>query len=262
MKVVATLETIRLEQVLDLLPWRGEVGRPRSDRQAVARAFVAKAVLNLSTTRQLLDRLSIDVVLRRICGWERRDEIASESVFSRAFAEFAKSELPTRIHGALISKAYEAQIVGHLSRDATEIDARERPAAKEQKAADSPKRKRGRPRKGEEVPPKEPRRVQKQASMSLAEMLEDLPTACDIGCKRNSKGYQVSWTGYKLHLDVADGGVPISAILTSASVHDSQAAIPLATLSQSRVTNLYDLMDAAYDAPEIRRTVLPSVTWP
>ena len=94
MKVVATLETIRLEQFLDLLPWRGDVGRPRSDRQAIARAFVAKAVLNLSTTRQLLDRLSIDVVLRRICGWERRDEIASESVFSRAFTEFAQSELP------------------------------------------------------------------------------------------------------------------------------------------------------------------------
>ena len=33
---------------------------------------------------------------------------------------------------------------------------------------------------------------------------------------------------------------------------DSQAAIPLATMTDARVTNLYDLMDAAYDAPEIR----------
>ena len=41
-------------------------------------------------------------------------------------------------------------------------------------------------------------------------------------------------------------------ILTSASLHDSQAAIPLATLTATRVTNLYDLMDSAYDAPEIR----------
>ena len=83
-------------------------------------------------------------------------------------------------------------------------------------------------------------------------MLDDLPKQCDVGCKRNSKGYQVSWTGHKLHLDVADGGVPISTILTSASVHVSQAAIPLASLSQSRVKDLYDLMDAAYDVPEIR----------
>ncbi len=51
---------------------------------------------------------------------------------------------------------------------------------------------------------------------------------------------------------MADGGIPISAILSSASLHDSQVALPLATMSQSRVTNLYDLMDAAYDAPEIR----------
>jgi len=34
-------------------------------------------------------------------------------------------------------------------------------------------------------------------------------------------------------------------------LHDSQAAIPLAQMSSERVTNLYDLMDAAYDSPEI-----------
>ena len=49
-----------------------------------------------------------------------------------------------------------------------------------------------------------------------------------------------------------DGGIALSCLLTSASVHDSQAAIPLATMTAARVTNLYDLMDSAYDAPEIR----------
>jgi transposase len=39
---------------------------------------------------------------------------------------------------------------------------------------------------------------------------------------------------------------------TSASVHDSQAAIPLAKMSFERVDSLYDLMDAAYDANEIK----------
>ena len=52
-------------------------------------------------------------------------------------------------------------------------------------------------------------------------------------------------TGYAPPLD--------STLLTSASLHDSQAAIPLATLSAERTTNLYDLMDAAYDAEPIRR---------
>ena len=63
----------------------------------------------------------------------------------------------------------------------------------------------------------------------------------------------LSTTHDKLHLDTADCGVPLSAILTSASVHDSQVAIPLAMMTAGRVTNLYDLMDAAYDAREIHQ---------
>lgn len=104
---------------------------------------------------------------------------------------------------------------------------------------------------GEESLPKEPSRIEKQRTMSLDEMLKDLPKDCDIGTKKNSKGHAQHWIGYKLHMDIADGCVPISAILTSASVHDSQVAIPLATMTAARVNNLYDLMDAAYDVLEI-----------
>ena len=46
--------------------------------------------------------------------------------------------------------------------------------------------------------------------------------------------------------------IPLSAILTSASVHDSQVAIPLMQMTAERVKVLYDLADAAYDAPEIK----------
>jgi hypothetical protein len=35
--------------------------------------------------------------------------------------------------------------------------------------------------------------------MALAAMLADLPRACDVGAKRNAKGYQETWIGYKLH---------------------------------------------------------------
>jgi len=87
--------------------------------------------------------------------------------------------------------------------------------------------------------------------MTLEEMLDELPKACNAGTKKNSKGYKETWVGYKLHLDVADGQIPISCILTSASLHDSQAAIPLASITAQRVTNLYDLMDSAYDAAAI-----------
>jgi hypothetical protein len=67
----------------------------------------------------------------------------------------------------------------------------------------------------------------------------------------STKGYKTSWIGYKLHIDSIDGVIPVSAILSSASLHDSQAAIPLAQITSRRITNLYDLMDSAYDAPQI-----------
>ena len=85
--------------------------------------------------------------------------------------------------------------------------------------------------------------------MSLTDILNDLPKACDVGTKKNSKGYKVSWAGYQLHIDVADGGIPMSAVLTSASTHQAQVAIPLAKMSCERVINLYDVMDSAYDVP-------------
>ncbi|MDQ7057426.1 MAG: hypothetical protein Q9N62_02845 [Ghiorsea sp.] len=86
-------------------------------------------------------------------------------------------------------------------------------------------------------------RLEKQSDgMSLQAMLDDLPTACDVGTKRNSKGHKTSWVGYKLHIDAADGGIPISCLLSSASMHDSQAAIPLAEISNTRVSSLYDLV--------------------
>ena len=245
---ISVLELVRVEQHLPC--FRSLRGRPQQDRAAMARAFMAKAVFQIDTTRTLLERLANDRALRRLCGWESIRAIPSEATFSRAFAGFAEGALPSRLHEALIEHTMQEQLVGHVSRDATAIEGREQPTPKPKQAA-KPKRKRGRPRKGEERP-KEPSRLQRQQQMTLPEMLDDLPHGCDVGTKRNAKGYKESWIGYKLHLDVADGGIPLSGILTSASVHDCQVAIPLATMTAARVTNLYDVMDAAYDAAEIR----------
>ena len=245
---ITVLEFVRVEQHLPCC--RSLRGRPQQDRAAMARAFIAKAVFQIDTTRALLERLANDRALRRLCGWESIRAIPSEATFSRAFAWFAEGALPSRLHEGLIEHTMQEQLVGHVSRDATAIEGREKATPKPQQPA-KPKRKRGRPRKGEERP-KEPSRLQRQQQMTLPEMLDDLPHACDVGTKRNAKGYKESWIGYKLHIDAGDGGIPLSCILTSASVNDCQVAIPLATMTAARVTNLYDLMDAAYDAAEIR----------
>ena len=84
-------------------------------------------------------------------------------------------------------------------------------------------------------------------------MLKDIPRECDIGAKKNSQGQEQYWRGYKLHLDVADGQLPVKRRAVSASVHDSQVATPLMTLTSQRVTHLYELMDSAYDADAIHQ---------
>lgn len=255
-QLITILEVVRVEQFIP--DYRGYEGRPPKTRSAIARSFVAKMVYNMTTTRALWERLHSDKNLRRICGWENARQVPSEATFSRAMADFSETQLPQRVHEALINKIYRETdtIVMHNSRDSTAIEAREKPMRKSSAVSaederSKPVKKRGRPKKGEEKPSKEPTRIEKQQIMSLEEMLEDLPTACDIGTKKNSKGHAEHWIGYKLHLDTGDGCIPISAILTSASVHDSQVAIPLAKMTSKRVVNFYDLMDAAYDVPGI-----------
>jgi hypothetical protein len=231
-------------------------GCPPHDRAKLLHAFVAKTVYQFPTTVAVLDALRTRPTLRRLCGWEYGGEVPSEATFSRAFAAFAQDELPQRIHERMVRQHAGPRLVGHVSRDSTAIEAPERPARlppePESDAPPPPPRRRGRPRKGEEPPPPPSKRLERQLYRSPAENLADLPHQCTVGGKRNSRGYKHTWIGYKLHLDVADGEVPLSAVLTSASLHDSQAAIPLAQMTAPRVTSLYDLMDSAYDAPQIR----------
>jgi hypothetical protein len=291
-RLIATLEMIPLARFIPSA--RGWIGRPSKDRLAIASAFVAKAVYGFGLTRQLLDALQRDAQLRRICGWETARQIPSEATFSRAFAEFAQMELGQFVHAALIRETQQDRLIGHIARDSTAIEARERfpktaspatpeeaaasatpaapapeeaaasatPAAPATAAAPEPPRKRG-PKKGKRGPHKrhkggkpkptlpEGTRLHRQRSMSLPDMLKELPLDCSLGVKTSSKGYTQYWRGYKLHLDVADGQIPISAVLTAAKLHDSQVAIPLMTMTSQRVTYCYDLMDSAYDAGHI-----------
>lgn len=256
-RLVAILELIPLDRFIPCS--RGWNGRPPRSRQAIASAFVAKAVYNLARTSDLLDRLASDEQLRLICGWKRGEPLPHESTFSRAFAEFAEMELAQFVHEALILETQKGRLIGHIARDATAIEAREKfPLTRQQVAAAKQRAKTARQsRKGIRLGPskryqggKAPRRpakpdtrLHRQRSMQLDSMLRELPSACAIGSKTSSKGHTHYWRGYQLHLDVADGQIPISAVLTGAGVHDSQVAIPLAAMTSKRVTYCYELTD-------------------
>ena len=266
-KLIHILDWIRIDEFIGVT-WCG-IGRPPRDRAALASSFVAKAVLRLNTTAGLIERLTVDRALKRICGFSKWKRLPDESIFSRAFAEFAESGLAERAHAALVKATLGDVLVGHISRDGTAIESREKPERKARETgastttpivtlapepteapATAPK-KRGRPKKGEIREAKQSK-VEQQCGKPLAQLLTALPRNCDQGSKNNAQGYKNSWNGYKLHIDTADCGIPVSALLTSASMHDSLAAIPLSLMTAQRVTNCYDLMDAAYCSSVLR----------
>jgi hypothetical protein len=249
---------------------RAWTGRRPCDRLCLATAFFAKAVFNLPSTRHLMQRLHSDTPFRRLCGWGRAKQVPTEATFSRAFAEFAASGLPAQIHAALVRDTQQERVIEYIARDSTAILARQRLPEDKGKIPPAPKplahhpyktksgwHQRGpRGKKGPHPRAKAAergKRLKRQQHMTLKEMLADLPQQCSLGAKTSSQGHPQYWRGFKLHWDVADSGrIPISCILTGASVHDSQVAIPLMQMSAARVRWRCDLMDSAYDAKLIR----------
>ena len=82
-KVIRVLEFTQIERFIPSS--RGCVVPPPQDRVAFARAFVAKAVLDLPPTKALIDCLKSDQALRRLCGFEGFHAILDASRFSGVF---------------------------------------------------------------------------------------------------------------------------------------------------------------------------------
>ena len=225
----------------------GCAGRKSYDGSAMVRSCLAKHFFRIPTVSSLRNRLLSDPSLRQICAFSR---VPSEATFSRRYSFYAQQKLMENTLGPLVSSYLQDHIVGHISRDSTAIEAREK--ATNTKKEVRPKGKRGRPKKGSE--PKETKQsvLEKQLDQTAGQAVSELNALCSWGCKRNSQGNNNYWKGYKLHLDVTDSGIPVSAIVTGANVHDSQVAIPLERMTDERITHLYSLMDSAYDAKPIK----------
>jgi hypothetical protein len=92
---------------------------------------------------------------------------------------------------------------------------------------------------------------EQQRVQSPEESIEKLECTCQWGCRINSQGNHYIWKGYKIHPDVSDTGIPLTAVITGANVHDSRPAIPMEKLTEQRCTFLYSLTDSAYDAEAV-----------
>lgn len=246
-KLISILEIVKIEDGLPCT--RFNLGRPSKSRACIARAYIAKIYLKMIHTKQLVSALNENPRLRIICGWDDISKIPSEATFSRAFDEFAKMQLADKVHQALISQVYEDKIIENLVKDSTPIAVREKPLKKE---GSSKERKKMHREKYAKEKKGELSRKQKQLKQDLPTMLAELPTACDIGVKKGSNGYKLIWQGMKVHTAVTDDCLAASVIVTSASVNDSEVAIPLGEKANRIVKNLYDIMDSAYDTKEVR----------
>ena len=101
-------------------------GRPRIDRVAMLRVFIAKSVLNISENKFILERLKVDYTLRRICGFSTVKSLPCEASMSNIFKEFSQKGLCEKIHYMTIDRYLSDTLLEHASRDATAIPARER----------------------------------------------------------------------------------------------------------------------------------------
>jgi hypothetical protein len=221
------------------------------DREEIARAFIAKSVYNLQTTRDLIDRLHIDRTLRMLCGWRYKTDIPSEAKFSRVFKELSDLKIAEKTHEKFVKEYLSDELFFYNATDATKISLREKPV-KVEKEKPKPK-KRGRPKKGETREPIKPTILKQQKEMeTVEEKLSLVSTDCGVGVKQNSKGNREVWIGGKLHISAVDGDIPITAFYSGANVHDSSVALPLMQETSKRVNYLYDLQDAGYDADIIR----------
>ena len=241
--LVAVLELVRIEEFL--ISSKFFPGRPPKARAAIARAYIAKIILKLEYTKSLVKYLNDCKQLRAICGFDEFSNIPSISTFSRAFHEFAKSSLPERVHQSLIFDVYKDQVIENIIKDSCPLEVREKALKKER--TKSLKTKRVKKRKKGELNRRQKQILEKDLNKSI----NDLPIACDKGMKKSAHGYTEIWKGYKVHSAVTNDCIPLAVIVTSASLNDCEVAIPLAEKCKS-LTSFYDLMDAAYDHPEIK----------
>ena len=246
-KLIRILDFAKIEENITVV----SITNTPKDREEIARAFIAKSVYNFQTTRDLIDRLHIDRTLRILCGWRYRNDIPSESKFSRVFKELSDLKIAEKTHEQFVQAYLTEKIFFYNATDATKIPLRQKPV-KVEKEEPKPK-KRGRPKKGETREPVKPTLLKQQKELStVKKKLSLISTDCGVGVKQNSKGNREVWIGGKLHISVVDGDIPITAFYSGANVHDSSVALPLMQETSRRVNYLYDLQDAGYDADIIR----------
>ena len=70
-KLISILDFAQIEKSITVV----SITNTPKDREEIARAFIAKSVYNIQTTRDLIDRLHHDRTLRMLCGWRQERDM-------------------------------------------------------------------------------------------------------------------------------------------------------------------------------------------
>ena len=178
------------------------------------------------------------------------------NLLARAFAEFAAQNLPERVHEQLVRRHLRDHIIGHISRDALEIEARqEKPCRRspdDSPPPEPPKRKRGRPRKDEVLPPKPLTRIRQQRTQSLDEMRASCQPNVMSGSNATARGSRKPGS--------ATSCISTPPTASSPSPRSSPPLPPATARSPSRSPGpansaswLYDLADSACERAAYHR---------
>jgi transposase len=174
-KLIKILDFAEIEKHITIV----KITNTPRDRVEIARAFIAKSVYNLQTTRDLIDRLRIDRTLRMLCGWRYKTDIPSEAKFSRVFKELSDLKIAEKTHEKFVKEYLSDELFFYNATDATKVPLREKPV-KVEKEKPKPK-KRGRPPKGETREPTKPTILKQQKEMKTVEEKRSLgSTDCGV----------------------------------------------------------------------------------
>jgi len=267
----AIFSTLNIEPLLFAVSKKTVYGAPTElNYPAMIYALVARIVERIPTIKDLVKRLRNDFMFHLECGFLFSDCIPSEASFSRFTQKLSESKALETVQETVLLQAIQEGSVDDdvVSFDATHFESRDRATPQEKKPKTEPK-KRGRKPKAEQKAYQQEKQerdgqktiyektIEDQLYVSLETLRTDVPLHPNWWIKKNSEGKNTFWFGFKAHLAVGSKSQYIlQSLMSSASLNDGKAAIPLLKGLQKRLSSLtvqYGVFDAGYDYDAIYR---------
>ncbi|MGM0110168.1 transposase [Enterococcus sp. DIV0187] len=231
-KYTELFSPIELSAVLKLFEKESRVGPPITvNYEAALRSMMVRFIEKIPTIHDLVTRLENDLRFKLSLGFLYSQPVPSESTYTRIGQTLAE-------HPEVLETLNETFILAiqkefGIFDEPVSIDATAIPAYTKHEKTENPK-----------LPSAEAQR-----NLSTEELLDCLPIYASWGVKKNSKGKNDYWFGYKGHFAVSSQSqYLLSALTTSAFVADLSVAIPLfRKIAHLGITHVPVLLDKGYD---------------